>query len=278
MPIITISRGSYSRGKEVAEKLAQTLHYDCISREILLEASKEFNIPEINLVRAMHDSPSVLNRYQHGKERYINYCQYTLLKRLQKDDIVYHGLAGQYFLQSIPHVFKVRILASMEERVREVMRRDQIVEKEAENILRKDDDERRKWGIKLYGVDTWDSRLYDMVLMIDKLSVDDAVDLIANVVKKPVFLATAASRQLLNDQLMAAKIKALLLEYSLLLEVQVNDGMVTLSNSGEALLADFNLQAMIERVISEVDGVKKIQFSGKTVVRRDQAPLFNGLL
>ncbi len=47
MAIITISRGSNSRGKEVAESLAQRLGYDCVSREILLEASAEFNIPEI---------------------------------------------------------------------------------------------------------------------------------------------------------------------------------------------------------------------------------------
>jgi hypothetical protein len=30
--IITISRGSYTHGKEVAEKLAQKLGYDCVSR------------------------------------------------------------------------------------------------------------------------------------------------------------------------------------------------------------------------------------------------------
>ena len=44
MAIITISRGSYSKGKEVAERVAQTLGYDCISREILLEASEHFNV------------------------------------------------------------------------------------------------------------------------------------------------------------------------------------------------------------------------------------------
>lgn len=267
MPIITISRGSYSRGKEVAEKLAQKLQYECVSREILLEASEEFNIPEISLIRAIHDSPSVLERFQHGKERYINYYQYALLKRLQKDNVVYHGLAGQYFLQSIPHVFKVRILASMEERVREVMRRDHVSEREAENILRKDDDERRRWGLKLYGIDAWDSRLYDMVLLIDKLSVDDAVGLIAEIVEKPVFQATAESQKRLNDQLMAAKIHALLLGYSLRLEVQVKDGVVTLGNAGDALRADFNLQAIIEGLVREVEGVEKIRFSGKTLVK-----------
>ncbi|MBW2573755.1 MAG: cytidylate kinase family protein, partial [Deltaproteobacteria bacterium] len=44
MGVITISRGSYSKGKEIAEKLAEKLDYDCISREILLQASKQFNV------------------------------------------------------------------------------------------------------------------------------------------------------------------------------------------------------------------------------------------
>jgi hypothetical protein len=50
MPIITISRGSYSKGKEVAEKVAQKLGYKCISQEIILEASEAFHVPEIRMV------------------------------------------------------------------------------------------------------------------------------------------------------------------------------------------------------------------------------------
>ncbi len=47
MSIITISRGSHSRGKEVAEKWAAKLNCECVSRDILLEACAEFNIAEI---------------------------------------------------------------------------------------------------------------------------------------------------------------------------------------------------------------------------------------
>ena len=52
MAIITISRGSFSKGKEVAEKVAAQLGYDCISREVLLDASDRFHIPEVKLIRA----------------------------------------------------------------------------------------------------------------------------------------------------------------------------------------------------------------------------------
>lgn len=208
MPIITISRGSYSRGKEVAEKLARKLGYRCISRDILLEASEQFNIPEIKLIRAIHDAPSILERFTRGKERYVAFLRSTLLKHVQKDNVVYHGLAGHYFLQGIPHVIKVRIMADLEDRVQEEMRRENISAEEARNILRKDDDERRRWGIQVYGVDTWDPKLYDMVLHIKSLTVDDAVDLISKAAQLPRFQATPESQRLLDDMVQAAGAEA----------------------------------------------------------------------
>ncbi|MEW5817404.1 MAG: cytidylate kinase family protein, partial [Spirochaetota bacterium] len=103
MSIITISRGSYSRGETVATKVAAKLGYECIGRDVLLEASKEFNIPGVKLVRAIHDAPSILDRFTYGKEKYIAYIQAALLKHLQKDKVVYHGLAGHFFIRNISH-------------------------------------------------------------------------------------------------------------------------------------------------------------------------------
>ena len=66
MAIITISRGSYSKGKEIAEKVAQQLGYECIARDVLLEATEEFNVPEAKLVRALHDAPSFFNSFSYN--------------------------------------------------------------------------------------------------------------------------------------------------------------------------------------------------------------------
>ena len=102
MPIITISRGSYSRGKDVAEKLARELGYECVSREIILEASEQFNIPEIQLLEAVRNAPSILDRFRFGKERYVAYVRAALLRYVQRDNVVYHGFAGHFFLQQVP--------------------------------------------------------------------------------------------------------------------------------------------------------------------------------
>jgi cytidylate kinase len=205
MSIVTITRGSYSRGKEVAEKLAEKMGYACISRDILLEASEEFNIPEIKLVRALNDCPKVLERFWGGTERYVKYYRSALLEHVRRDKIVYHGLAGHFFLRDIPHVLKIRINADMNTRVKEEMHRENISAEEALYVLRKDDEERRKWGIQVYGMDPWDSRLYDMVINISTLTLEDAVDIIYGVLQKPTFQTTAASQKMVDDLALSAK-------------------------------------------------------------------------
>ena len=150
MAIITISRGSYSRGKEVAEKVAEKLGYECIGREALIEASIEYDVPEVRIGRGAYDAPSILDRFTGGKERYIAYIQSVLTSRVRKDNVVYHGLAGQYLLKDVAHVLKVRIIAPLEYRVNVVMERDNVSEQKAISILRKSDEERYRWTNNYY--------------------------------------------------------------------------------------------------------------------------------
>lgn len=208
MAIITISRGSYSKGKEVAERVAQTLGYDCISREILLEASEHFNIPEIRLRRALHDAPSILEKFTYGKERYLAYITVSFLEHVHRDNVVYHGLAGQFLLKRVSHVLKIRVLADIEDRVELEMKRDKVSQKEALRRLRKDDHERRQWSRQLFGVDTWDACLYDAVLHVHKLTVDNVVNFICQTAQQQQFKATPDSQQVLDNLLLAAQVKA----------------------------------------------------------------------
>ncbi|MFH1955253.1 MAG: cytidylate kinase family protein [Pseudomonadota bacterium] len=99
MPVITITRGSCSRGEEVAEKVAERLGYRCISRETLLMASEEFNIPEIEHFLSFEKGPSKLELTSSQKEKYLAYVQLVLLRDFQKDDVVHHGVCRSFFCQ-----------------------------------------------------------------------------------------------------------------------------------------------------------------------------------
>ncbi|MHC4797240.1 MAG: cytidylate kinase-like family protein [Planctomycetota bacterium] len=279
MSIITVSRGSYSRGKEVAEKVAQRLGYECISRDVLVEASKEFNVPEIKLLRAIRHAPSFLDRFTFGKERYVAYIQAALLEHFQRDNIVYHGLAGHYFVKKVSHVLKVRIIAELEDRVKLLMRREEVFEQAASamegiasedvthprgrgglsrekalRILEDIDETRRKWGLYLYGIDTTDCSLYDLVIHINKLSVDDAVEMICHTVGLEAFQTTAESQQTMNNLLLAACVKASLIVRHPRVNVTANYGVVYIGLEG----ASSGEEKEIRDTVEQIPGVKQI--------------------
>jgi hypothetical protein len=179
---------------------------------------------------------------------------------VQNDNVVYHGLAGHYFLKGIPHVIKVRILADLEDRVVEEMRREKISADDARYILKKDDDERRRWGMQIFGIDTWDPMLYDMVLHIKTLRVGDAVDLISHAAKLPHFQATPESQKLLDDLALAAGVEAALVEEIPSAKVEAKDGEVFVSIKGN-LSQEEETIAMVQRIAHKVAGVDvKVQY------------------
>ena len=258
MSIVTISRGSYSRGKEVAEKLCRDLGYECISRDIILEASEQFNLPEIKLIRAIHDAPSILDRFTYGKERYIAFFRAAFLKHVQKDNVVYHGLAGHFFLQNIPHVLKVRIIANLDDRVSEEMKREKISAEQARRVLVKDDAERRKWSLALYGMDPWDQSLYDMTLHIGAMDVDDAAYIILQALQRLCFQTTPQSRELLEDLALGARVEAALIHDFPKATAEAGNGIVWVSIRA-SLVDEAAISRKVELLALKVEGVKKVQ-------------------
>ena len=257
MPIITISRGSYSRGREVAEKLAERLGYECISREIILEASKQFNIPQLQLLRAVRNAPSILDRYRFGKERYVAYVRAALLQHVQRGNVVYHGFAGHFFLQQIPFALNVRVLAGTEDRIQEVIRRENVSAEEAQRTLERIDEERSKWSQHLYGIDTRDPSLYDMVLNLQSLSVDDAVKLIARNVELPAFQSTPETKSILDNHVLAAQVEAALIAEFPQAKVSAKDGNVFVAIHG-AMSQQRALSDKARDLASFVEGTKEV--------------------
>jgi cytidylate kinase len=255
MSIITISRGSYTRGKEVAEKVAKQLDYECIAREAIVEASQEYHIPETKLVRALHDAPSILDKFSYGKEKFVAFYQLCFLEHLHRDNVVYHGLAGHFLLKGVSHVLKVRILSDMADRVKLEMEREKISEKEAARILLNDDEERRKWSRHLYGIDTDDPSLYDLFIHIKKITVDDAVDIICHTIKYDHFKATTASMAAFDDMLLAARVKVALIDQAPNAEVTSRNGNILIKVSS----SEYRDEKLVETLTELTQAVPRVK-------------------
>jgi len=265
MSVITISRGTYSGGKEIAEKVAKRLNYECVARETILEASKEFNIPEIKLVGAIHDAPSILDRFfNYGKEKFLAYFHTAFLEHMKKDNIVYHGLAGHFILRGISHVLKVRIIADMEDRVKLEMQRKGVSEEEARNFLVHDDRERTKWSQALYGIDTNDASLYDLVIHLRKITVDDAVDIICRAIGLKQFKSTPESQNAMDDLLLSAMVTSSIINMKPDIYVTSKMGAVTITTYASTFVEDELLRAL-ESEAKKVPGVKEVRVSVRSL-------------
>lgn len=258
MGIITISRGSYSRGTKIAQKLAEKLGYECVSREILLEASKDFNVPEVKLMHAIQNAPSVLDRIKYGKKQYIAFIRKVLLEHIKKDNVIYHGLAGHYFTRGIPNILKVRIHADLDYRIQVIQKREQVSEEKARQIIQKIDSERSKWSMYLYGQDTTTPELYDIILRIDSLDIDEAVDALANIARRPCFQSTPESLNTINDKFLAACVYSAIIANFPDANVKCKDGIVMISLES-SISAEEKIKKKMKKLTKNIDGIKEVR-------------------
>lgn len=258
MTIITISRGTFSGGIAVAEGLSQRLGYPCISKEIILDAAEEFGIPEDKLVAAMEKPPKSWLEAPSKKIAHLNYVRYELLKKARQNDLVYHGYAGHLLLGDIAHVLRVRIIANMEYRIDAAMEKENLNRKNAISMIKKLDKQSLNWTRFLYGVDWQDSALYDVVINLDRLKIESAVDILARMTELDDFKPDENSKTALNNQILRSMVWAALTKDSRTnnsnLHVVTDNGTVTISGSAGS---DSSLNA-INEITKGVEGVREV--------------------
>ncbi|BBO74276.1 hypothetical protein DSCW_16930 [Desulfosarcina widdelii] len=273
MAIITISRGCFSHGKDIAEAVAKRLGYECISQEVLLEASRTFDLPEEKLFASLHDAPGLMERITHVRQRFIDSIQTALLEHVVKDNVVYHGFAGQILLDGIDHVLKVRVIADMEARINLLMQRQQITRDVAVARIDREDEERVEWYRSIYRIDANDPRLYDLVLHIGRLTVADACDIVCRTATGKSFQATPASSSALLDLALTNHVKVAIKDVCKA-DIRCRDGIVHLRVKGQKIKASGvagpeiqhqvqdqirdDLYQKIIGLVSSIPGVKEI--------------------
>lgn len=259
MAIITISRGTFSGGKAVAESLSSKLGYPCISKEIILDAAEEFGVPEEKLIAAMEKPPKSWLQAPEKRISHLNYVRYALLMRARNDDLVYHGYAGHLLLGDITYVIRVRVIANMEYRIKAAMEQENLTRKEAISMIKKLDKQSLNWTRFLYGVEWQDPSLYDIVINLDRTSIEGAVDILTRMSELEDFKPDEASRMAFNNQVLSSMVWAALTKDDRTntsnLRVVADNGIVTISGDA-GFERDLNA---IEEVIMKVEGVKEVK-------------------
>ena len=258
MAIITISRGTFSGGKELAETVAEKLGYRCISREVLRQAAKNFGIPLEKLSKALSSKPGILEKLTLEKRHYVQFIKDELIRAARKEAIVYHGLAGHLLLRRLPHVLRVKVIANIEYRIKAAMERNNLNREDAFEYIEKMDHERDLWVRWLYHVDRADLATYDLVINLEKINMSSAVETLCFLAKQEEFQPNEESQEQMNDLILAADLKAEIASHTNVsdgkLEISAENGVVTLAGAVDSLIdAD-----KIKEVTREFPGVKDV--------------------
>ncbi|MDI6775784.1 MAG: cytidylate kinase family protein [Syntrophales bacterium] len=255
MAMITIFSGSYCRADEVAKMVAQRLGYGCIGEELLEETAKLYNVSQERLKRAMYGPPSVFSKFTHEKVRNVAYVKAILARHVKENNIVYHGFAGHLLPRDITHILKVCIVASHDYRAAQAMEKEGVSEKEAQRIIRKDDNECREWTKYLFGLGPWDTSLYDIKIPMHESSVEEAGKIICDNVTKKALETTPKSQQAADDFVLAAQVNVALAEGGHEVEVSCNNGNITIMINKYVLRLE-HLEKELWRIAGTVAGVK----------------------
>jgi hypothetical protein len=166
---------------------------------------------------------------------------------------------GHVLLKDIPHVLRVQVIADREYRIEAAMAESKNGREEAIASIEKKDRERNKWMRFLYGLEWGDPALYDLVLNLEKMSIDTACGALIYITGQHEFKPTAESEKALKDLTLSSRVWALLASNAhtraALVKVAADDGTVVISGSAGS---EKVIHAMTT-VAQQVEGVKEIK-------------------
>jgi cytidylate kinase len=232
MAVITISRGTFSGGKALAHCLAEHLGYRSIEREAIIQGAAACGASEVKLREAIERPPGIFDHFTEERRRYMALFQACLAEKAREDGLIYLGNAGHLLLHGISHVLRVRIIAPLEHRVCALQETEHLEREEALAHIQKMDHDRARWTRFLYGVDWSDPALYDLVVNLERTSVDEACRTVAALAAQESFRFTPQAREAIEDLALSGRVRATLLTHpetsALVLEVEARGGTVTL--------------------------------------------------
>lgn len=258
MAIITLSRGTFAGGEQLARLLGEQLGYRTVSREQLhARALEAFGYGEEDLPRLMSRAPTRLDLAARRRRQMFVAIQATLCQLLTPDRVVYHGQAGHLFLPGIEHVLRVRLIAPHGQRVKIAARRLGVPANEASHHVDSIDEERTRWTQFVFGANWSDPQLYDLVLNLERMPLEDAAAVVVCAAQRPALGATPERLAAMENLTLGSQVLARLMNdpstETLELRVEADGGQVTVRGPLEG--AQGERIAALAQQVPGVEGV-----------------------
>ena len=273
MTVIALTEEMGSLATDVADHLATDLGLAVMRHEVVDAVSSRMHVPTSLINRLREGKAGALERLRADKASLAVYMTEEVLEVAARGNVVLRGWGATCLLRTVPHVVCVRVTRPFAQRVawlREQLGADDIAFVEEE--IRRSDRAHAARMHAQFGVTWGDPLLYDLVLNTDRLPVETCARQIAALAQRPEFAETDASRAMLQNMALDARVRA-----ALRADPATRDIDVTVaSDAGRIVLAGIVLDAgempAAERVARAVAGVTAVDNQLKVMARSRQFP------
>ena len=201
--VITINRELGSGGRTIGRKLAEKLGVKYFDKAVIDGLTQKFGLSPERIEEIKAQKKSWWNDFNNYYQTLVNSASmpmeadvklnnaimFETEKRILQDiaahtSCVVAGRTGFIVFREWPSHLSVFIQASMEHRVQRVMRRQNVTEQEARDIIAKMDTSREAYIKKYEDTSRYDTRNYDLVISMDDLNEDDAAEIILDFIDR----------------------------------------------------------------------------------------------
>ena len=206
--VISINRELGSGGRTVGEHLAQRLGVPFYDKALIqgLKEKYQLSTEEIERLKGQqhnwwadlkrsfgimpsYAAPQLFNKHTPIPDFLITddifKSETEILKAIAEDgSCVIAGRSAFYIFRDHPNHLNVLIQAPMEQRLSRVMSKRGISREQAQQIINEVDEGRERYINKYTETSRYDTRNYDLVISMNGLSEDDAVDIILDYIDK----------------------------------------------------------------------------------------------
>ncbi len=200
--MISVNRELGSGGRTIGDTLAQRLNVPFYDKVLIQSLEKKYNLTteEIerlkgqkhnwweDLKRSMKIMPGYVSPQFLGEPASmpdflitddIFHSETEILKGIAEDgSCVIAGRSGFHIFRNHPNHLSIFIKASMQYRIARLVEKRGISSEEAQSIIKKVDKERENYIKRYTGTTRYDAHNYDLVITMDDITPDDAIDII----------------------------------------------------------------------------------------------------
>lgn len=199
--VISIGRQLGSGGKEIAEKLGRKLNITVYDKKLLEMAAKESGLDTtvfekadekesdsfFGSVMALRNSlADAISGYGScmQSDRLFEIQSEAMRKIANEESCITIGRCAEYVLREHPNLISIFVTADMPNRIRRIMKNNNLNEEKAKEFIAKADKERKAYH-DYYATTIWgDSKSYDLCINSSRLGIDETVEYIYEYVKR----------------------------------------------------------------------------------------------